>query len=279
LDLETEPAIELGSHPGDQLLNFSLRAKALRAYWILTRPPEIAEAMTASKGHLMRIHFQQLTEPIFTLLDRYRAELLAHPMLEAARRGALSDDTLHEFAFHQYTDSITWIPMLAQMKSKATRSRRLQQAIRDNIAHEAGLDGTSHVTLAVELMRSLGLTALDAFPTERLADTATMWLSESFADFSEPEIAGWLLTAETLVPLMFAAIKPCYDRLGDTRYFAEHIAVDADEHAAWMAEAVDEVVGLYGPTSVPDVTTGMTDAWQETIAIPDELWGRLCASP
>ena len=31
--------------------------------------------------------------------------------------------------------------MLAQMKSKATRSRRLRTAIEDNIAHEAGLGG------------------------------------------------------------------------------------------------------------------------------------------
>jgi Iron-containing redox enzyme len=226
----------------------------------------------------MRIHFHQLTEPIFSQLDRYRAELLAHPLLEAARRGTLDDTTLHQFAFHQYSDSITWIPMLAQMRSMATRSRRLQAAIRDNIAHEAGLDGTSHVTLAVELMRSLGITSLDAFPTQTFADTATLWLSDPFVTCPEPAVAGWLLAAETLVPLMFAAVKPSFDRIANTRYFSVHIAVDADEHATWMAEAVDEVVSLYGPDSVSLVIDGMADAWQETIEVPDALWRRRCAS-
>jgi hypothetical protein len=226
----------------------------------------------------MRIHFQQLTEPIFSRLDRYRAELLEHPLLDAARRGTLSEATLQQFAFYQYVDSVTWIPMLAQMKSKAARSRRLQDAIRDNIAHEAGLDGTSHVALAVALMRSLGIKRLDDFPADAFTDPAEMWLSDPFAEFSEPAIAGWLLTAETLVPLLFAAIKPCFDPLGDTRYFSEHIAVDADEHASWMAEAVADVVALYGPGSVPIITAGMADAWQETREVPDRLWEQQCAS-
>jgi hypothetical protein len=227
----------------------------------------------------MRLHFHQLTEPILSLLEQYRAELLAHPLLDAASRGQLSEATLHEFAFHQYTDSITWIPMLAQMKSRATRSRRLQQAIRDNIAHEAGLDGTSHVTLAVALMRSLGIRELERFPTDIFAKVASMWLSDPFAQFGEPAIAGWLLTAETLVPLMFAAVRPAFEGRADTRYFSEHIAIDADEHASWMAEAVADVVAIYGPDCIPLVTAGMADAWQETREVPDELWGRQCGSP
>ncbi|HEV7557381.1 MAG TPA: iron-containing redox enzyme family protein [Kofleriaceae bacterium] len=230
------------------------------------------------KDFVMRIHFHQLTEPIFSLLDHYRAELLRHPLLEAGSRGILDDATLHEFAFHQYSDSITWIPMLAQMKSMATRSRRLQAAIRDNIAHEAGLDGTSHVTLAVELMRSMGITNLDRFTTTTFADTASMWLSDPFVSSPEPAIAGWLLTAETLVPLMFAAVKPSFERIANTRYFSVHIAVDADEHASWMAEAVDDVVALYGPACVPIITAGMADAWRETIEVPDALWRQQCAS-
>jgi hypothetical protein len=227
----------------------------------------------------MRLQFHQLTEPIFSLLEQYRAELLAHPLLDAARRGQLPEATLREFAFHQYADSITWIPMLAQMKPMATRSRRLQQAIRDNIAHEAGFDAISHVTLAASLMRSMGIRELATFPTDTLASTASLWLSDGFAEMSEPALAGWLLTAETLVPLLFAAMKPAFDPIADTRYFSEHIAVDADEHSSWMAEAVHEVVTLYGPESVPIVTAGMADAWQETLEVPDELWGRQCASP
>ncbi len=226
----------------------------------------------------MRLHFHQLTEPIFALLQHYRTELVEHPLLEAARSNTLSLPTLHQFACHQYSDSITWIPMLAQMKAKATRSRRLQAAIRDNIAHEAGLEGTSHVTLAVQLLRSLGIADLAAAPIATITDTAHEWLSDGFAALTEPAIAGWLLTAETLVPLMFAALKPCFDPLGDTRYFSEHIAVDADEHASWMAEAVDDVLALYGADAVPIITAGMADAWVETREVPDALWRQHCAA-
>ena len=85
----------------------------------------------------MRLHMKTETEPIFTTLDRYRAELQEHPLLEAARAGKIERTTLLEPAYDQYSDSITWIPMLAQMKARALRSRRLRQAIEDNIAHEA----------------------------------------------------------------------------------------------------------------------------------------------
>ncbi len=221
----------------------------------------------------MRLHSKQETEPIFTTLDRYRAELLEHPLLVAARTGKIERTTLVRFAYYQYSDSITWIPMLAQMKEKALKSRRLRRAIEDNIAHEAGLGGTSHVTLAAQLMRSLGVRSLAEFPTEGFGTTASLWLSDAFVDMSEPALAGWLLTAETLVPDMFAVMRPQFEGVGDTTYFTQHIAVDSDEHAQWMAEAVDEVVSLYGPTCVPLVLEGMADAWAETLEDPDALWG------
>ena len=159
----------------------------------------------------MRYHAKQETEPIFATLDRYRAELLEHPLLVAARSGQIERATLLQFAFYQYSDSITWIPMLAQMKAKALKSGRLRKAIEDNIGHEAGLGGTSHVTLAVSLMRSLGIDCVDGFPTATLTQEANEWLSAEFAAATEPRIAGWLLTAESLVPLMFATVQPCYD--------------------------------------------------------------------
>jgi hypothetical protein len=226
----------------------------------------------------MRYHAKQETEPIFATLERYRTELLEHPLLVAARTGQLERTTLLQFAFHQYSDSITWIPMLAQMKSRALRSRRLRAAIEDNIGHEAGIGGTSHVTLAAQLMRSLGVHGLAGFPTEGFGRTAQLWLSDEFVEMSEPALAGWLLTAETLVPELFAVMAPCFDGIADIAYFSHHIAVDSDEHAAWMAEAVDEVVALYGPPCVPLVLAGMADAWQETLEDPDALWRQRCAS-
>jgi hypothetical protein len=226
----------------------------------------------------MRYHHKHLTEPIYSTLDRYRAELVEHPLLVAAKAGQIERPTLIRFAYYQYADSITWIPMLAQMKDKALRSRRLRTAIADNIAHEAGLGGTSHVTLAARLMRSLGVRALAELPTDGLASTAGLWLTDAFAEMTEPMLAGWLLTAETLVPIMFAIVAPLFAG-ADTTYFTEHVAVDSDEHARWMAEAVDEVVELYGAACVPEMLVGMADAWAETREDPDALWSARRSAP
>ena len=219
------------------------------------------------------------TEPIDALLAEACAELDQHPLLTAAREGELPREILDELAYHQYSDSILWIPMLAQMKTKATRSPRLRRAIEDNIAHEAGMsNGISHVTLAVDLMRSLGVRTLEAFPRETFIASATLWLSDAFRDFGEPEVAGFLMTAETLVPRMFAAVLPAFARIDcELRYFEEHVSVDGDEHAVWMREAVAEVISIYGATSVPRVLSGMRDAREETREVPDALWRRACA--
>jgi hypothetical protein len=229
--------------------------------------------------------YHQDTEPIFALLADYRDQLTTHPFLVAARSRQLSQEILLELAFHQSisffsADSILWIPMLAQMKAVATRSRRLRIAIEDNIAHEAGLGSTSHVTLAAAMMRSLGVRKLEPFPTSTFAKSAELWLSDAFATQREPELVGWLLTAETLVPHLFAAVVPCYAELAgcETRYFSEHVAVDGDEHARWMADSVCDVVAIYGPSCVPDVLHGMADAWEETREVPDDLWSKQCAS-
>lgn len=225
----------------------------------------------------MRIHLKQYTEPIHARLADYRARLIEHPFLTASE---LPTPLLHEFAFHQYADSILWIPMLAQMKGKAARSQRLRDAIADNIAHEAGLHATSHVALAVALMRSLGLRRLDALPVHVLADSAQLWLSDAFSAMSEPQVAGFLLVAETLVPVMFAQLAPHFARLGaDTLYFDEHVHVDTDEHATWMAESVEDVLAIYGPDAAAEIEAGMADAWDETRDIPDLLWRSRCASP
>lgn len=100
-------------------------------------------------------------------------------------------------------------------------------------------------------------------------------MSEEFESFGEPEVAGWLLGAESLVPILFAQMVPSFDALGfDTRYFHEDIDVDSDEHATWMAESVEEVVDLYGPVALVRVAIGLNEAWAETRAIPDLLWAR-----
>ncbi len=224
---------------------------------------------------MKKMPFRNETEPIFARLDRYCAEFAQHPLFAAARAGQLPSHLLREFAFHQYADSILWIPMLALMKSKAVRSERLRRAIEDNIACEAGLGATSHVQLAADLMRSLGLSGVESFRPDTFVESASLWLSAEFSTMSEPEVAGWLLVAETLVPIMFAEMRTGFERLDgcDVTYFSEHVSVDCDEHAAWMADAVLDVIAAYGPTVVPEIIAGMEDAWHETLELPDQLEG------
>lgn len=226
----------------------------------------------------MRLHLKQYTEPILQALADYRAQLVEHPFLVAARAGEVEVELLREFAFHQYSDSILWIPMLAQMRSKAQRSPRLRRAIADNIAHEAGLVAESHVTLAVTLVRSLGMTSLSELPVHVLADSAELWLTDAFAAMTEPEVAGFLLGAETLVPVMFEAVLPSYEGIADVRYFREHVSVDTDEHSTWMIESVEDVLRTYGGDVAGEIAGGMADAWQETVEIPERLWRARCAS-
>ena len=220
----------------------------------------------------MRKHTKEFTEPIFDRLAEYRARLTDHPFLVEARRGTVPTPILHEFAFHQLSDSILWIPMLAQMHD-AARSPRLRRAIADNIAHEAGLHATSHVTLALTLARSLGITRLDPFPTSVLAEQLQTYLTE---ELDEPEVAGWLLVAESLVPILFEAVIPSFVRLGaDTTYLHTHVEVDADEHASWMAEAAVELAD----GNLASILRGMREAWDETISVPDRLWTSMRAAP
>ena len=39
-----------------------------------------------------------------------------------------------------------------------------------------------------------------------------------------------------------------------------------------MAEAVEEIVELYGPACVTEIQAGMAVALEETLEIPDALW-------
>src|SRR5205823_6492347 len=103
---------------------------------------------------------------------------------------------------------------------------------------------------------------LRALPQDALNKSASLWLSDAFESFAEPEIAGWLLTAETLVPMFFAGIVDAMARAGcDVAYFREHVHVDGDEHSRWMAESVADVIARADaePAVVEAVTRGMND--------------------
>ncbi|HET9990730.1 MAG TPA: hypothetical protein VFQ65_19505 [Kofleriaceae bacterium] len=41
-----------------------------------------------------------------------------------------------------------------------------------------------------------------------------------------------------------------------------------------MAESVEDVLAIYGPSCAPAIHAGMADAFAETLEVPDALWGR-----
>ena len=204
---------------------------------------------------------------IETRLEYYTTLLAAHPLLEMAATGRLARPVADEFAYLQYVDSILWVPMLALMKERVSRPRLLR-AIAENLACEAGYRGTSHVELARQFVESLGLFAPPpGCPVPDVVDTVTHWTR-----FPEPQIAGWLLAAETLVPLLFTRMRPSFASLpgADLRYLDEHVHVDSDDHAVWMKEAVAEI--LCSPSSLPAVLVGVDFGAREVFDVPDVLY-------
>lgn len=226
----------------------------------------------------MKIETERIdTSKITQRLSQFCHEFTNHGFFKFVQKNQLPISILKEFAFYQYSDSILWIPMLSQMKSKAVRSIRLKRAIEDNIRCEAGIGGISHITMAKDFMRSLQIKNIDEFPTETFARSASLWLSDEFEKFSEPEVAGWLLVAETLVPIMFLKMKEAYRHLPESslQYFEEHIDVDSEQHSAWMMEAVEDVVKIYGKESINQILDGMMDAFEETKEIPNLLFRKV----
>src|SRR5205085_7119731 len=168
-------------------------------------------------------------------LALYACQLETHPFLELAHVKVLLRPVLDEFAYLQYVDSILWVPMLALMKERV-RAPRLARAVRDNLACEAGYRGTSHVELALRFVRSLGISS----PPVGCEQHDIVQVVSQWTRFCEPQIAGWLFAAETLVPLLFRLVRPSYQDIPgvDLRYLDEHVHVDADDHSGWMKEAI-----------------------------------------
>ena len=164
-------------------------------------------------------------------------------------------------------DSILWVPMLALMKERAT-SPLLRSAIRDNLACEAGIEGISHVELARQFVRSLGISSA---PAEGAASNPIEAVSH-WTRFSEPRIGGWLLVVETLVPVLFRAVRGCFASLpgADLRYLDEHVDIDANVHAQRLEEALAQVVE--DPAAFPEAVQGVDFGAREVFCAPDALY-------
>lgn len=222
--------------------------------------------------HKVRSHRARGSISIATIrarIDFYARVLSDHPLLVLARGGEVPREILLEFARVQYADSILWIPMLSLMKERA-QNPRLVRAIRENIADEAGQTGVSHVELARRFIRSLGIADVAAGTmTPDVVEMVSHW-----SRLPEPAIAGWLLAAECLVPILFEAMRVGYGVFPDAnlRYLDEHITVDADVHSSWMREAILEL--LEDPGSGSMVMIGVDFGAREVFDVPDGLYAK-----
>ena len=165
--------------------------------------------------------------------------------------------------------------MLAQMKSKARRSERLKRAIEENIAHEAGFQAESHVTPRSaddEEPRTRRDRCTHAWSVHRSSALLDIGRIQSFRRGGGRRLAPRCRVTRP-GPLRANGTELRLARLRHPLLPRAH-RVDSDEHATWMAESVEEVVDLYGPAALAQVTMGLNESWAETRAVPDALWAR-----
>jgi pyrroloquinoline quinone (PQQ) biosynthesis protein C len=202
----------------------------------------------------------------------FTRDMREHPIGRLIQGSRLPEPIAREFAAIQYVDSVLWVPMLALMKDRA-KSPRLRKALTDNLLCEAGATHTSHITLCREFVESVGVIPSfgDYHEHSELTGHAVAVMNAVSA-LSEEELAGWILSAETLVPHMFAMFAPAYGPEIDHTYFREHMHIDLDEHSAWMEEAAAEL--LQRPGALEGLLSGIDLGARVALSVPDALYAK-----
>lgn len=213
-------------------------------------------------------------ELVKLVVEEYGLQMKEHPLAKVMAAPEVSRKLLEEYAGLQYVDSILWVPMLAIMKDRA-KNPRLVKALTDNILCEAGAKHTSHVTLCMNFIKSIGLTPFYGnFEYYSKLAQHPIEMMNAVSGMSEAQIAGWALVAEAVVPSLFSMTVPAYSRLPgvDMTYLNEHIQVDSDEHAQWMLESVEELVSEGTP--IREILAGVHLGGRTALSIPDALYAK-----
>lgn len=205
---------------------------------------------------------------------RYEELLKTHPLTKVMKQGFVAKQLLQEYASLQYVDSVLWVPMLALMKDRVSHPR-LKTALTENLLCEAGAKHTSHITLCRQFVESLGISPyFGNFLEYSALATHPVEMMNAVSGLDEEQIAGWILVAEAVVPALFQMALPAFERVpgADLRYLREHITVDADEHAEWMYQSVQEL--LSSPQSLERILQGIHLGGRTALAVPDALYAK-----
>ncbi len=223
----------------------------------------------------------------------YVDQLESHPIGALCSLNMVPRNVLALFAEAQLGDSNTWLGMLATAKGIITEPKLLE-AVKANIACEAGLNGVPHPTLCAKFAAGLGVTQFRSNPKYFALQDYTIEASASAVVMTENKLAGWLLAQESLVPILFRVFRSAFAKIKgiDLTYLDEHIRVDTEEHARWMLDGVlallekskayygaklepdhDARYGGWGTTILGEVLYGIDLAGRVTLSVPDILYG------
>lgn len=212
---------------------------------------------------------------IKTLLDQYIGQMQTHPLHEIFQNPNTPRKLLNEFAGIQYVDSVLWVPMLAIMKDRA-KNEKLHKALLDNLLCEAGANHQSHIVLCQEFIKSINVSPFFGnFHEYSSLSSHPVQMMNAVSGMSEEQIAGFNLVSEAIVPSLFKMVLPAFKRIPgcDTKYFTDHITVDADDHAKDMMDAVTDMIEKGASTGA--ILEGMHLSARTALSIPDSLYAKV----
>jgi pyrroloquinoline quinone (PQQ) biosynthesis protein C len=233
-------------------------------------PPSLSLPLPSTQPEI-----QSDLREILLLMESYVQQMRTHPLQLVFRDPSVPRQLVLDFAGIQYADSVLWVPMLAIMKDRAQHPT-LVQALLDNLMCEAGAHHESHVMLCQRFLKSLGVSPYFG-DYRQYSDLARhpIEIMNGVSGMSECQIAGFNLMSEAMVPHLFKMALPAFQRIpgADCQYLTDHISVDADDHAAAMIRAVQDLI-LSG-SSVGEILEGMHLSGRTSLSIPDALYAQV----
>lgn len=213
------------------------------------------------------------------ILDFYKRQIESHPIRSLCGAQNAPIEMLQAFAREQLVDGMAWVPMLARIKD-ASSTALMREAVRYNILDEVGCakggGSVAHITLLRRFVSSLGVPTrysdYKTYAPEAVQPMAVMLGLAGQAD--DGLVAGWLLSQEVLLPVIFRIFRPAFERRfpgADLEFLRVHEEVDDDEHAELVRRAL-----LDSPALEERAIAGMGMGARALIGVLDYLYSDHC---